>query len=275
MRFDHEPRANYDHAGNHAKALALASQILSTERGYHIPVTIVMSRQSVASKVLAVEAAGAKVLRHGENFEESRMEAQRMAEQDDLNIISPADDEDVMLGQGTVMLEFMEQVAEMDGGGLDAVVLPSGGGGLLAGSAIAAQGTSIQVFGSRPLASRASCARGMSTGTTSATPDSNTVADCLRSSVSPRNWEIIRREGYVRDVFSTPENDIRKAMALLIHSTKLLIEPGSAVPLAAVLFHPDFRQRSKESAKPWKVGVVLSGGNTTLKDAHMVTRQYA
>lgn len=234
-----------------------------------------MSKNAVADKISAVKSAGVKVLQRGDSLEEARTEAQRIAEQHGLSMISPADDEDVMLGQGTVMLEFMEQVAEMDGGSLDAVVLPLGGGSLLAGSAIAAQGTSVEVFGSKPLEGGPNYARMLSTDTRSATLDSYTVADCLRCPVSPLNREIIRREGYVRDIYTTPENDIGKAMALLIDSTKLLIEPGSAVPLAVVFFHPEFRRRSKEGAKLWKVGVVLSGGNTTLKYAHDITRQCA
>lgn len=231
-----------------------------------------MSKYAAPAKVLAVRNAGAEVLPFGETLKESRIEAERIANDRGVDIIPPADDEDVMLGQGTVMLEFMEQVREMGGGPLDAVILPSGGGGLLAGSAIAGQGTSVEVFGSEPLDGGANCARSLLTGMTSTILQSHTIADCLRTLVSPLNWEIIKQQKYVRNIFSVSDDEIRQAMALFIDHTKILIEPGSAVPLAAFLFHPGFCSRAKDSARRQKVGIVLTGGNTTLEDASHVIK---
>ena len=233
-----------------------------------------MSKQATQNKVRAVADAKATVLQRGNSLIEARLEAQRVAKHRGLTIISPADNEDVTLGQGTVLLELIEQIAEMGVADLDAVVFPSGGGSLLAGSAIAAQGTGIEVFGSEPLANGTTCSNKLSFGESSTIYESNTVADCLRCSVSDSNRDIIKHKEVVRDVYSAPENDIRKAMALFINSTKMLIEPGSAVPLAIVLFCKAFRENFKKRERRCKVGVVLTGGNITLKDAHSVTSQH-
>ena len=231
-----------------------------------------MSRQAKQSKVRAVADAGATVLQHGNSLAEARLEAECVANYQGLTTISPANNEDVTFGQGTVMLELIEQVAEMGVADLDAVVLPSGGGSLLAGSAIAAQGTRIEVFGSEPSAKKMACSNASSAGD-STTYESNTIADCLRCSVSDMNRDIIKHKAIVRDTHSAPEDDIRKAMALFINSTKMLIEPGSAVPLAIVLFCKGFRERFMKGDLRRKVGVVLTGGNITLEDAYSVTSQ--
>ena len=263
--------AHHVDTGNHAKALAFAAQLLSAERGYHIPIAIFMTKHAINSKVRAVAEAGAEVLQHGESLSEARLAAQAFADQRGLFSISPADDRDVMLGQGTVMLEFMNQIHEMGVGALDAVVLPTGGGSLLVGSAIAAHGTDIQIFGSKPSAIGAARNTKMSKDRSSSAFVPSTVADCLQCPVSPFNQSIVSNETSVQDIYMSPEDEIRKAMALFINSTKMLIEPGSAVPLAVVLFNEMFRKKCQQQRDPWKVGVVLTGGNVTLEDSHIVT----
>jgi threonine dehydratase len=188
--------------------------------------------------------------------------------------IPPFDHPDIILGQGTMALEFEQQVEELlsGKGGLDAMITPCGGGGMLSGVATAMTGTRTQVFGAEPSFQGADdCRRGLVEKKRITTVKTLTIADGLRTSVGEIPWSIISDPTKVRGVFSVSEEEIKRALKLVIERMKILIEPSAAVPVAVVLFNEEFRRLvQKEVDKVggdgvWNVGVVLSGGNTTLE----------
>jgi threonine dehydratase len=173
-------------------------------------------------------------------------------------MIPPYDHRDIILGQGTVMYEFLKQMKEDYHTKLDAVVIPVGGGGLLAGCAVACISSGTVVFGAEPVLAD-DCYRGKESGIRQkldATP--TTIADGLRTEVGELNFGIIKR--YVKAVFTVTEEQIALAMRIVIERLKVVIEPSAAVAVAVVLFHKEFR-KSAEMEGIKNVGIVLEGGN--------------
>jgi threonine dehydratase len=172
--------------------------------------------------------------------------------------IHPYDNDDVIAGQGTAMLELFEQVAEL-GASLDAVITPVGGGGLLSGTCLAARGldSSIRIFAGEP-AGADDAARSFAAGELIPQTGPNTIADGLLTSLGQRNWSIIQQ--HVEQIVTVSDDEIVAVMRLLWERAKLLVEPSSAVALAAILnecFDSDVTVRS--------IGVILSGGNVDLE----------
>jgi len=173
-------------------------------------------------------------------------------------IIPPYDFEDIILGQGTVMYEFQNQMKEEYGVKMDAVVIPVGGGGLLGGSAVACIGSGTRVFAAEP-AIADDCARGFTEGTRGrleSTP--TTIADGLRTEVGELNFGIINE--HVERVFTVTEQQIAVAMRIIIERLKVVIEPSAAVAVAVLLYNEDFRTLAKKDGIT-NVGIVLEGGN--------------
>jgi threonine dehydratase len=172
-------------------------------------------------------------------------------------IIPPYDYENIILGQGTAMMEFQGQMKER-GVTLDAVIIPVGGGGLLAGCAVACQGTGIRVFGAEP-ALADDCARGIEQGSRAkleSTP--TTIADGLRTEVGVLNFGLIQQ--HVECIFTVTEEQIAVAMRTIIERMKLAIEPSAAVPVAVALFNTDFHTlATRDGIKT--IGIILEGGN--------------
>ncbi|KAH0566503.1 hypothetical protein GP486_000084 [Trichoglossum hirsutum] len=248
-------------SGNHAQALALAART----RG--IPAYVVMPAISAPSKVSVTKAYGASVIPSGPTSQEREAVVAEVIQKTDATLIPPYDHSDIILGQGTMALEFEEQVREIPGGeqGLHAIVTPCGGGGMLSGVATAMLGTGTHVFGAEPSFQGADdCRRGLATGSRITTVKTLTIADGLRTPVGEIPWSVISDPAKVRGMFAVSEEEIKRAMALVIERMKLLIEPSAAVPVAVVLFNEEFRKLVQEEG-PWNVGVVLSGGNTTLE----------
>lgn len=173
-------------------------------------------------------------------------------------MIPPYDHKDIILGQGTVMYEFLNQMKEEYKTKLDAVVIPVGGGGLLAGCAVACINSGTVVFGAEP-ALADDCHRGKESGIRQkldGTP--STIADGLRTEVGELNFGIIQR--HVKAVFTVTEVQIAMAMKVVIERLKVVIEPSAAVAVAVVLFHEEFRMIAEtEGIK--NLGIVLEGGN--------------
>ena len=156
------------------------------------------------------------------------------------------------------MHEFRNQMREDYGIMLDAVVIPVGGGGLLAGSAIACIESGTRVFGAEPLLAD-DCARGLKQGFRArwkTTP--NTIADGLRTEVGELNFSIIQK--HVERVFTVTDEQIAMAMRIVIERLKVVIEPSAAVPVAVALFHPGFKEATERDGIK-NVGIVLEGGN--------------
>jgi threonine dehydratase len=248
--------------GNHAQATALAAKT------HKIPAHIIMPKISTPSKIAGTKSLGAHVYFSGSTSTEREAV---LKEVEDANpgaiTIPPYDHPNIILGQGTSALEFEKQVEDM-GSKLDAVIAPLGGGGLLSGIATALIGTGIRVFGSEPRFEGANDGeRGLQEGKRITEVSTLTIADGLRTPVGVINWTVISDVEKVKGVFSVTEEQIKKAMKLVLERMKVVVEPSACVPLAVVLYNEDFRRLVEKEGgeKGWNIGVVFSGGNTTVE----------
>ncbi|KAI1657244.1 tryptophan synthase beta subunit-like PLP-dependent enzyme [Daldinia decipiens] len=266
-------------SGNHAQALALAA------RANGIPAHIVMPTISAPPKIAATKGYGAHVIFSGSTSVEREAVTAQVVEDTGARLVPPYDHPDIILGQGTLGLEFQEQVealmmAEEDEKlgpgkktrrskkGLDAIIAPCGGGGMLSGVALSCEGTGIRVFGSEPSFQGADDAkRGYESGTRVEAVSSLTVADGLRTPLGRIPWSVIYERRLVSGFYSVSEADIIRALRLAYERLKVVIEPSSAVPLAVALYNEDFREMVEREAGEdgWDVGIVFSGGNVSLE----------
>ena len=232
-------------SGNHAQAVAIAAR----HRG--VLAHIVMPRGSAAAKRAAGEGYGASVT-ECENTLKAREEtlAQVVAETG-AHVVHPYDDSHVIAGQGTVALELLEEVPD-----LDLIVVPVGGGGLAAGTVLAADGPTshARVVGAEP-ALADDAYRSLREGRRLPALSPTTVADGLRTALGERNFGILAAAAI--PIVTVADDEILEAMRLLWERMKVIVEPSGAVPLAAVMRDAD-RFRGK------RVGLVLSGGNVDL-----------
>ena len=228
-------------AGNHAQGVAHHA----TRMG--IPATIVMPVSAPFNKVQQTRRLGAKVVQHGMQLADAETRAHEIAVEQGLVFVHPYDDETVIAGQGTVALEMLEDHPDIDW-----LCVPIGGGGLLAGMAIAARGIkpSIGLIGVQTRAFPA-----MHAALAGTTPQFATQT--IAEGIAVRNVGRITREiigRLVEDILLVGESDIENAISLLISIEKTVAEGAGAAGLAAVLTHPErFRGR--------KVGIVICGGN--------------
>lgn len=234
-------------SGNHAQAVALAAR----QRG--IPAYVVLPRDAAAVKRRAVEGYGARVIECEPTFAAREETAARVRAETGATFVHPYDHPDVIAGQGTAALELLEQA-----GPLDAIVVPIGGGGLVAGTAIAATelASGIRIFGAEPVGADAA-ARSKRAGERVVVASPRSIADGLLASIGELTWPVVRDR--VEDVLTVPEEEILPAMRLVWERAKLLIEPSAAVAVAAVL-----SERFRALRGLTRVGVVLTGGNVDL-----------
>jgi threonine dehydratase/serine racemase len=245
---DAAPRGVVTHSsGNHAQALALAARL----RG--IPAHIVMPRNASPVKRRAVEEYGGRVIECEPMLAARETVAATVQAETEATLVPPYDHPDVIAGQGTVALELLEQVP-----GLDAVIAPVGGGGLVSGTCIAGKGLrpSLRIFAAEP-AGADDAARSKAEGRLIPQTGPQTIADGLLTSLGELTWPLIRDQ--VERVILVREEEIVTALRLVWERAKLVIEPSAAVAVAAALTD-EFR--SLEGAR--RVGVVLSGGNANL-----------
>lgn len=238
-------------SGNHAQALALAAKM----RG--VPAFIVMPETASPVKQAAVEGYGAEVILCQPTLEARETTAEKVQQRTGATFIHPYDHRHIIAGQGTAMLELVEQTREL-GSKLDAVIAPVGGGGLLSGTCIAARGLdpSLRVFAAEP-AGADDAARSFAAGELIPQTGPNTIADGLLTSLGELTWPIIR--DHVEQISTVSDEQIVAAMRLLWERAKLLIEPSSAVVLAAVLDDAFHKVDGVDS-----LGLILSGGNVSL-----------
>ncbi|HET8797597.1 MAG TPA: threonine/serine dehydratase [Thermoanaerobaculia bacterium] len=228
-------------SGNHAQGVALAARILG------IPATIVMPENSVRSKVEATEAYGAKVVQAGVTSATRDTVAREIAEKNGAAVIPPFDHDAIIAGAGTVGLEIVEEWP-----GVTAIVTPLGGGGLLAGTALAATSLAqIDVFGVEPAAGNDG-EQSFHSGRIVTIDPPDTIADGARTlSIGTRNFAIMRER--VKDVASVADDVLLDALRWTMYRTKLVIEPTGALGIAA-LVSGKIRPRGP-------VAIVVSGGN--------------
>jgi threonine dehydratase len=228
-------------AGNHAQGVAYHAQRLG------VPATIVMPRNTPFVKVKHTEGHGARVLLEGRTLEEAAAFAARLAQQESLTFIHPYDDPLIIAGQGTVGLEMLESVPE-----LDCLVVPVGGGGLISGIAVAAKALKpdIEVIGvEAALYPALKCA----IDGTERPIGGDTLAEGIAvAAIGKLTLPLVRE--FVDEVLLAAEASLEQAVSLLLNVEKTLVEGAGAAGLAAILSFPDkFRGRT--------VGTVLSGGN--------------
>lgn len=222
---------------------------------------------STPSKIAATRKYGGEVVFSGMTAQEREEVLQGVVGQKGSIVVPPYDWADTIVGQGTAALELMDQVMEIEGGtkGLDAIIAPVGGGGLLAGCCLAAKGTGVVVFGAEPKGAD-DCKRGLERGERVETVEARTIADGLRTPVGVRNWRVIKEE--VGGVFTVSEEEIREATKLVWERTKVVVEPSAVVGVAVAVWGGEWRE---EVGRRWagreevKVGIVVTGGNTTVE----------
>ena len=233
-------------SGNHGQATAIAARHVGAA------CTLVMPLDTPRSKLDAARGYGAAVIAY-DRFRENREQiAAEVLQRTGAVLIPPFDHPMIIAGQGTAALEVLDEVA-----GLDAIITPVGGGGLLSGCATFAKGTNpaIRVFGAEPEGANdtyLSLRKGERV-----TVDPHTIADGLRSPTpGVLTFSIVRK--LVESVILVTEDEIRATMKFLLSRMKILVEPSGAVAAAAVLHR-------KLPADIRKVAIVLSGGNVDLE----------
>jgi threonine dehydratase len=239
------PRGVVTHSsGNHAAALALAARL------HGIRAHVVMPSNASQVKLRAVEEYGARVILCEPNLAARETTAARVMDETGATMIPPYNHPHIIAGQGTVALELLDQVPD-----LDAIIAPIGGGGLVAGITVGAKGRkpAIQIYAAEP-AGADDAFRSKAGGTLVPQTGPKTIADGLLTSLGELTWPIVR--DLVDGVVCVGENEIIAALRLSWERAKLLIEPSSAVAVAAVLSE-QFRGRPGLQ----RVGIVLSGGN--------------
>jgi threonine dehydratase/serine racemase len=234
-------------SGNHAQALALAAQM------HGIPAHIVMPSTASVVKKRAVEGYGGRVVTCEPTLPARESTANAVLAETGGTMVPPYDHPHVIAGQGTAALELIEQVD-----GLDAILAPIGGGGLITGTCIVAKAVSPspRVFGVEP-AGADDAARSKSAGKLLPQTGPNTIADGLLTSLGELTWPAVRDD--VEQVLTVTDEEIIAAMRLFWERTKLIIEPSSATVVAAVLSDAF---RKLEGIR--RVGLILSGGNVNL-----------
>ena len=230
-------------SGNHAQAVALVARL------HAIPAAIVMPSTASAPKLEATRGYGAEVLFHDRAGEGREAMAGRIARERGMTLVPPFDHPDILAGQGTAALELLEET-----GALDLLLAPTGGGGLLSGTALAARHLSpdCRVIGVEPEAGDDG-GRSFRSGRLETIETPRTIADGARTtSLGTLTFEIIRRE--VADMTGVPDAELIRAMRFLWERVKLVAEPTGVLGLAALL-------AGRVPCAGKRVGVILSGGN--------------
>lgn len=230
-------------AGNHAQGLAFAAKYFDCEA------TIFMPEATPLTKVLGVKSYGANVVLIGENFDEAYANATKFAKENNKEFIHPFADNAVIAGQGTIALEILEKLED-----IEQIIVPIGGGGLIAGIAIAAKSINPKIKITGVVASGA---KGMKDSFLAGIPiDSasvKTIADGIAvRDVTPKLLDLILE--YVDEVVEVSDNEIANAILFLLEKHKLMVEGAGAVPVAAIM-------HDKIDISNKKVCAVVSGGN--------------
>jgi threonine dehydratase len=230
-------------SGNHAQGVALAAKLLG------VPAAIVMPSDAPAAKLVATREYGAEVIEYDRERVNRAELAGSVAGDRGATVIPPYDHPHIIAGQGTAALELIE-----DAGALDVLLVPLGGGGLLAGSCIAATALSpgVRIYGVEPEAGD-DWVRSWRENRIVSIPVPKTIADGQRTQApGERNWAIVR--ALATGVVTVTDDEIRAAMKFVFERLKLVVEPSGASALAALL-------HDKVDARGARVGVIISGGN--------------
>ncbi|MEV4351635.1 pyridoxal-phosphate dependent enzyme [Actinoplanes sp. NPDC049596] len=230
-------------SGNHAQAVALSARELGSTA------VIIMPADTPASKLDAVREYGAEIITYDRYAEDRVAIGNKLAEDRGLALIPPYEHPDVIAGQGTAALELLEEVGE-----LDAIVVPVGGGGLIAGSAIAAKGLQpgIEVVGVEP-AEGDDTKRSLEAGERVTIAVPRTIADG-QAAPTPGELTFSLNKDLVDRIVLVSDDELRDALRFAVDRLKLVMEPSGASGLAALL-------AGRLDPAPARIGVIVSGGN--------------
>ena len=231
-------------AGNHAQGVAFSA------KHFGIEATIVMPESTPLTKVMGVKEFGANVILYGSNYDEAYAYAMKFGEENNYKFVHPFEDDEVMSGQGTVTLEMLEEIAD-----LDAIVVPVGGGGLISGMSVASKALNPEC---KIIGVSSEGAPAMKYSYDAKTPIDTTSVRTIADGIAVRDTSPITLE-YILDnvdVFETVgEDEIAAAILFLLEKQKVLVEGAGAVGVAALL------HGKIDLPKGSKVAIVLSGGN--------------
>eukprot|EP00871_Galdieria_phlegrea_P002805 jgi/Galph1/3525/GphlegSOOS_G2186.1 len=233
-------------SGNHAQALALAAKLLGLRAHIVMPSTVSLVKKN------AVEGYGGRVVLCEPNLPARESTAAKIVEETKGEYIPPYNHKDIIAGQGTVALELLEDVPD-----LDAIIAPIGGGGLISGICIGTHSLSPKciVLAAEPEGAD-DAKRSLESGVLIPQTNPKTIADGLLTSLGDLTWAIV--QGHVKHIISVSDEQIVDAMRLLFERMKLVVEPSGAVSTAACMTEEFRKLRLK------KVGVIISGGNVDL-----------
>ena len=232
-------------SGNHAQAIALAAKAVGT-MAY-----IVMPNNAPEIKKNGVKYLGGEIIECEPTLEARESTVQKIIDEKGATFVHPFNNYDVIAGQATAAVELIEQAGE-----LQVIMAPVGGGGLLSGTALAAHYLlpNADVIAGEPEGA-ADAVLSFKSGKIEKAPYIKTIADGLLTNLSDKTLEIIRT--YVKDIITVSEEEIVEAMRLIWEQLKIVVEPSSAVPFAALL-------KDKKRFEGKRVGIILTGGNVDL-----------
>ncbi|MCK8523511.1 pyridoxal-phosphate dependent enzyme [Aquimarina sp. D1M17] len=232
-------------SGNFAQALSLAAHSLN------VPAYIVMPSTAPQVKKDAVKGYGGHIIECPPTLQDREKTALSIQEEKGATFLHPSDDLDVIIGQGTAAIELLEDHPD-----LEYIFTPVGGGGLIAGTALAAHffGNNCTVIGGEPFEVD-DAYRSLKSGKIETNTSTNTIADGLKTQLGDINFPIIKE--HVSEIIRVEEQEIIDAMKLIWERMKIIIEPSCAVPFASLL-------KDKHRFKNKKIGIILSGGNVDL-----------
>lgn len=231
-------------SGNHAQAVALVARLLN------IPAVIVMPNDAPEIKLAATRGYGAEVVQYDRVEQKREAIAKQISAERGMALVPPFEHPHIIAGQGTVALELLTEVPE-----LDVLLVPIGGGGLISGCSIAAHTLrpSVRVIGLEPDTAN-DAYLSLQTGERVATPQSHSIADgLLPTLIGEMTFEIMRH--HLESIALVKDAEMINAVRFLLLRMKLLVEPSGAAPVAALMNDRVADVRGK------KIGVVLSGGN--------------
>lgn len=234
-------------SGNHAAALSLAAKQLG------VPAYIVMPENAPEIKKKAVAGYGAEITFCKPTLEAREETLEKVQHRTGATFIHPYNNFNVICGQGTAAKELLEEIPN-----LDIITAPIGGGGLMSGTAISVKSINpkIKIYGAEPL-NADDAYKSFKKGELVLAGPPKTIADGLLTSLSPLTFKIISEN--IDDIFTAKEENIVKAMRIIWERMKIIIEPSSAVPLAAIL-------ENKLLFMDKRVGIIVSGGNVDLEN---------
>ncbi|WP_282018111.1 pyridoxal-phosphate dependent enzyme [Salegentibacter mishustinae] len=234
-------------SGNFAQAVSLSAKSLG------IPAYIVMPSSAPQVKKDAVKTYGGQITECEPTIKAREAAAAKIVEETGATFLHPSNDLNVIYGQGTVAKEFLEDFPE-----LDVIITPVGGGGLLAGTALAVDfyAEKCKTIGAEPFEVD-DAYRSLESGKIEFNKTTNTIADGLKTNLGDKNFPIIQDKVY--EIIRVEEEEIITAMKLIWERMKIVVEPSAAVAFAAVL-------KEKEKFHGKRVGIIISGGNVDLSN---------